>query len=153
MYLSTASGSSRQSLESRSSRAKPVCFDRVSNTSGPIACSSSAGVMVQIIPTASGVIAKDDFAEPATKNPASTGTTETGEGAGLIGDRFKQSGQSETAESWVKTGPNKQLTRCRRSNNRPGDLGCCYAAADARPHLIAIPSCPSRSAAMSALGH
>ena len=44
VYLSTASGSSRQSLESRSSRAKPVCFDRVSSTSGPIACSSWAGV-------------------------------------------------------------------------------------------------------------
>ena len=29
--------------------------------------------------------------------------------------------------------------RCRRSNNRPGDLGCGYAAADARSHLIAIP--------------
>ena len=35
MYLSTAAGSSRHSLESSSSRAKPVCFDRVSNTSGP----------------------------------------------------------------------------------------------------------------------
>src|SRR6476646_9636268 len=29
--------------------------------------------------------------------------------------------------------------RCRRSNNRPADLGFCYAAADARPNLIAIP--------------
>ena len=24
--------------------------------------------------------------------------------------------------------------RCRRSNSRPADLGCCYAAADARPN-------------------
>ena len=31
-------------------------------------------------------------------------------GLGEIVDRFKQSGQGETAESWVKTGPNKQLT-------------------------------------------
>jgi len=31
-------------------------------------------------------------------------------GLGELVDRFKQSGQSETAESWVKTGPNKQLT-------------------------------------------
>ena len=31
-------------------------------------------------------------------------------GLGEIVDRFKQSGQSETANSWVKTGPNKQLT-------------------------------------------
>ena len=31
-------------------------------------------------------------------------------GLGELIDRFKQSGQSETADSWVKTGPNKQLT-------------------------------------------
>jgi uncharacterized protein YidB (DUF937 family) len=31
-------------------------------------------------------------------------------GLGELVDRFKQSGQSETAESWVKTGPNKQCT-------------------------------------------
>ena len=31
-------------------------------------------------------------------------------GLGELVDRFKQSGQSETAESWVKTGPNQQLT-------------------------------------------
>ena len=31
-------------------------------------------------------------------------------GLGELVDRFKQSGQSETAESWVKTGPNKKLT-------------------------------------------
>jgi uncharacterized protein YidB (DUF937 family) len=30
-------------------------------------------------------------------------------GLGELVDRFKQSGQGETAESWVKTGPNKQL--------------------------------------------
>ena len=29
-------------------------------------------------------------------------------GLGELIDRFKQSGQGETAESWVKTGPNKQ---------------------------------------------
>jgi uncharacterized protein YidB (DUF937 family) len=31
-------------------------------------------------------------------------------GLGELVDRFKQSGQSETAESWVKTGPNKPCT-------------------------------------------
>ena len=40
VYLSTASGSSRQSLVTSSSRDRPVCFARLSNTSGPIAFSS-----------------------------------------------------------------------------------------------------------------
>jgi len=31
-------------------------------------------------------------------------------GLGELLERFKQSGQGETAESWVKTGPNKQCT-------------------------------------------
>src|SRR4030095_13647171 len=31
-------------------------------------------------------------------------------GLGELVDRFKQSGQGETAESWVKTGPNKPCT-------------------------------------------
>jgi uncharacterized protein YidB (DUF937 family) len=31
-------------------------------------------------------------------------------GLGELVDRFKQSGQSETADSWVKTGPNKPVT-------------------------------------------
>jgi uncharacterized protein YidB (DUF937 family) len=31
-------------------------------------------------------------------------------GLGELLDRFKQSGQGETAESWVGTGPNKQVT-------------------------------------------
>jgi uncharacterized protein YidB (DUF937 family) len=31
-------------------------------------------------------------------------------GLGEIVDRFKQSGQGETADSWVKTGPNKPVT-------------------------------------------
>src|ERR1041384_6534485 len=31
-------------------------------------------------------------------------------GLGEILDRFKQSGQGDTAESWVKTGPNKPCT-------------------------------------------
>jgi uncharacterized protein YidB (DUF937 family) len=31
-------------------------------------------------------------------------------GLGELVDRFKQSGQAETAESWVKTGPNKPCT-------------------------------------------
>jgi len=31
-------------------------------------------------------------------------------GLGELLDRFKQSGQAETAESWVKTGPNKPCT-------------------------------------------
>ena len=44
VYLSTAVGSSRESLASSSSRESPVCFVKVSNTSGPIACSSSDGV-------------------------------------------------------------------------------------------------------------
>ena len=30
-------------------------------------------------------------------------------GLGELLDRFKQAGQGETAESWVKTGPNKQI--------------------------------------------
>jgi hypothetical protein len=59
----------------------------VSSTSGPIACSSSAGgqlfVGTRFNPGLRGFAlatlleAVDDFAEPATKNPASTGTTET----------------------------------------------------------------------------
>jgi uncharacterized protein YidB (DUF937 family) len=31
-------------------------------------------------------------------------------GLGELVDRFKQSGQGETADSWVKTGPNKPVT-------------------------------------------
>jgi uncharacterized protein YidB (DUF937 family) len=31
-------------------------------------------------------------------------------GLGELLDRFKQSGQGETAESWVRTGPNKEVT-------------------------------------------
>ena len=31
-------------------------------------------------------------------------------GLGELLDRFKQNGQGDTAESWVKTGPNKQCT-------------------------------------------
>jgi uncharacterized protein YidB (DUF937 family) len=31
-------------------------------------------------------------------------------GLGELMDRFKQSGQGETADSWVKTGPNKPVT-------------------------------------------
>jgi len=31
-------------------------------------------------------------------------------GLGELLDRFKQSGEGETADSWVKTGPNKQCT-------------------------------------------
>jgi uncharacterized protein YidB (DUF937 family) len=31
-------------------------------------------------------------------------------GLGELLDRFKQTGQGETAESWVKTGPNKAIT-------------------------------------------
>ena len=33
-----------------------------------------------------------------------------GGGLGELVDRFKQSGHGDTAESWVKTGPNKQCT-------------------------------------------
>ena len=33
-----------------------------------------------------------------------------GSGLGELLDRFKQSGQGETAESWIKTGPNKPCT-------------------------------------------
>jgi uncharacterized protein YidB (DUF937 family) len=32
-------------------------------------------------------------------------------GLGELIDRFKQSGQAETAESWVRTGPNKPCTK------------------------------------------
>src|SRR3954468_15990602 len=44
VYLSMASGSSRDSLASSSSRDNPVCFVRLLKTSGPIACSSCGGV-------------------------------------------------------------------------------------------------------------
>jgi uncharacterized protein YidB (DUF937 family) len=40
---------------------------------------------------------------------ASAGSILSG-GLGELLDRFKQSGQAETAESWVKTGPNKPCT-------------------------------------------
>ena len=33
-----------------------------------------------------------------------------GSGLGELLERFKQSGQGETAESWIKTGPNKPCT-------------------------------------------
>lgn len=33
-----------------------------------------------------------------------------GTGLGELLDRFKQSGQADTAESWIKTGPNKPCT-------------------------------------------
>jgi len=39
---------------------------------------------------------------------ASAGSILSG-GLGELLDRFKQAGQGETAESWVKTGPNKQI--------------------------------------------
>jgi uncharacterized protein YidB (DUF937 family) len=45
----------------------------------------------------------------STLGGASAGGILSG-GLGELVDRFKQSGQSETAESWVKTGPNKQCT-------------------------------------------
>jgi len=45
---------------------------------------------------------------------SSLGSTSAGgvlsSGLGELLDRFKQSGQGETAESWVKTGSNKQCT-------------------------------------------
>ena len=45
---------------------------------------------------------------------SSLGGTSTGgilsAGLGELLDRFKQSGQGDTAESWVKTGPNKPCT-------------------------------------------
>ena len=44
VYLSTASGSSRESRASSSCRDNPVCLDKVSSTSGPIACSNCGGV-------------------------------------------------------------------------------------------------------------
>jgi len=40
---------------------------------------------------------------------ANTGGILSG-GLGELVDRFKQSGQAETAESWVKTGPNRPCT-------------------------------------------
>jgi len=40
---------------------------------------------------------------------ATTGGILSG-GLGELIDRFKQSGQGETAESWVRTGPNKPVT-------------------------------------------
>jgi hypothetical protein len=44
VYLSTAFGSSRESLASNSSRDNPVCCVKLFKTSGPIACSSCDGV-------------------------------------------------------------------------------------------------------------
>ena len=45
----------------------------------------------------------------STLGGASAGGILSG-GLGELVDRFKQNGQSETAESWVKTGPNKKCT-------------------------------------------
>jgi len=39
-----------------------------------------------------------------------------GGGLGELVDRFKQSGQSETADSWVNTGPNKPCTPAQLEN-------------------------------------
>ncbi len=44
-----------------------------------------------------------------TKGAAGAGGILTG-GLGELLDRFKQNGQGDKAESWVNTGPNKQLT-------------------------------------------
>src|SRR5947209_9198053 len=45
VYLSTASGSSRESRATSSSFESPVCLESAANTSGPIACSSCDGAI------------------------------------------------------------------------------------------------------------
>ena len=80
MYLSTASGSSRENRASKSSRDKPVCFDKVSNTKlrrchGFVGACADPGVSRFTVTALLETIHK--FAEPAAQDPTGTGTAET----------------------------------------------------------------------------
>ena len=44
-------------------------------------------------------------------------------GIGELVDRFKQSGQADTVDSWVGTGPNKQIAVPGRTGHWPGCAG------------------------------
>src|SRR3954468_19821 len=52
VYLSTASGRFLESRDRISSRDRPVCCERASSTSGPIACSSCGGAICLLGPDA-----------------------------------------------------------------------------------------------------
>jgi uncharacterized protein YidB (DUF937 family) len=69
------------------------------------------GRMGQSKPGAPGQGGSGGFLEQLTKGlgGASAGGILSG-GLGELVERFKQSGQQDTAESWVKTGPNKPCT-------------------------------------------
>jgi hypothetical protein len=84
VYLSTASGSSQDSLASTSSRDSPVCFDKVSNASGPIALfelgrddwlvGARSDLGLRGFDMAALLKAVHEFAESTAQEPASTGT-------------------------------------------------------------------------------
>ena len=84
VYLSTASGSSRQSLVISSPRDRPVCLDKVSNTSGPIARSSWSAVHGWLGPVLTQDFAVSlwplealhKFVEPTTEDPAGVSAAE-----------------------------------------------------------------------------
>jgi uncharacterized protein YidB (DUF937 family) len=69
------------------------------------------GRMGQSKPGAPGQGGSGGFLEQLTKGlgGASAGGILSG-GLGELMERFKQSGQADTADSWVKTGPNKPCT-------------------------------------------
>ena len=69
------------------------------------------GRMGQSKPGAPGQGGSGGFLEQLTKGlgGASAGGILSG-GLGELMERFKQSGQGDTADSWVKTGPNKPCT-------------------------------------------
>ena len=69
------------------------------------------GRMGQSKPGAPGQDGSGGFLEQLTKGlgGASAGGILSG-GLGELMERFKQSGQGDTADSWVKTGPNKPCT-------------------------------------------
>ena len=86
MYLSTASGRSRDSLASSSSRDKPVCFSNVSNTSGDRLLElgrRARFVRSRFDPGLRGLRlaalleALNELAEPTAQNSTGTGTAET----------------------------------------------------------------------------
>jgi len=70
-------------------------------------CSADSGRVSPELPGQSGIGGL--LGQLSSSLGASAGGVLSG-GLGELMERFKQSGQAETAESWVKMGPNKQCT-------------------------------------------
>ena len=77
-------------------------------------------------------------------------------GLGELMERFKQSGQAETANSWVKTGPNKACTAAQlEKRDRPrgaGHPGETNGPVARRARHEALPRTPRRSRQVHAAG-